>query len=159
MAEYSGDFKTPPGRFALVAARFNAFVVDHLIGGALDGFARHGVTAAAIDVVRVPGALEIPLAVQRLAQSGRYQAILALGVVIRGETDHYDIVAHESARGIAAVSLATGIPVINAILTTNNLEQAIHRAGAKSGNKGFEAACVAIEMCNLLPQLPARGDS
>lgn len=154
MAHFSGNFSTPPCRFALVAARFNAFVVEPLIAGAIDGLTRHGVAEGAIDVARVPGALEIPLVVKKLAESGKYGAILCLGAVIRGETDHYDIVAHQSAKGIADVGLAAGIPVINAILTTNTVEQAVNRAGAKQGNKGFEAATVAIEMVQLLGQLP-----
>lgn len=153
MADYSGDFSTPNGRFALVAARFNAFVVEHLIAGARDGLLRHGVAEGAIDVVYVPGSLEIPLVVKRLAASGRYAAIVCLGAVIRGETSHYDIVAGESAKGIAQIAISAEIPIINAILTTESLEQAINRAGAKQGNKGFEAALAAIEMVNLLARL------
>lgn len=154
MARFEGDLRAPAGRFAIVAARFNAFVVEHLVAGALDGLKRHGVDEANIDVARTPGSLEIPLVAQRLAASGKYAAVLCLGAIIRGETSHFDIVASESAKGLTQASLATGVPIINAILTTNTVEQAVDRAGAKSGNKGFDAAAVAIEMVNLLAQLP-----
>ena len=151
---YSGTFATPPGRFALVAARFNHFVVEHLVNGAIDGLKRHGVADDAVDVVWVPGSFEIPMVAQRLAKTGKYAAIICLGAVIRGDTDHYDYVAGEAAKGVAAAALATGVPVIFGILTCDTLEQAIHRAGAKAGNKGFEAALTAVEMVNLLRQLP-----
>jgi 6,7-dimethyl-8-ribityllumazine synthase len=153
---YEGNFATPTGRFAIVAARFNSFVVDHLIGGALDGLKRHGVADDAIDIVRVPGSLEIPLVTQRLATSRKYAAVICLGAVIRGDTDHYDYVAGEAAKGVAKIGLQSGVPVIFGILTCDTLEQAINRAGAKSGNKGFEAALTAIEMVNLLRQLPEK---
>src|SRR5207248_2619683 len=149
-------FAPPPGRFALVAARFNSAVVDGLVAGALDGLKRHGVADDAVDLVRVPGSYEIPLVAQRLAASRKYAAVLCLGAVIRGDTDHYDYVAGEAAKGIAQAALATGVPVIFGILTCDTLEQAINRAGAKAGNKGFEAALTAIEMVNLLRQLPER---
>ncbi len=151
---YEGTFAPPPGRFALVAARFNHFVVEHLVGGATDGLKRHGVADDAIDLVWVPGSYEIPLVAKRLAGSGRYAALICLGAVIRGDTDHYDHVAGEAAKGIAQASLATGVPVIFGILTCDTLEQAINRAGAKAGNKGFEAALTAVEMVNLLRKLP-----
>jgi len=151
---YEGTFAPPPGRFALVAARFNHFVVEHLVGGAADGLKRHGVADDAIDLVWVPGSYEIPLVAKRLAASGRYAALICLGAVIRGDTDHYDHVAGEAAKGIAQASLATGVPVVFGILTCDTLEQAINRAGAKAGNKGFEAALTAIEMVNLLHKLP-----
>jgi 6,7-dimethyl-8-ribityllumazine synthase len=154
MTTYEGTFAPPQGRFALVAARFNGYVVESLVQGALDGFKRHGVPEDAIDLVRVPGSLEVPLVAQRLAASGRYVAVVALGAIIRGETDHYEHVAAESAKGIAQAALSTGIPVIFGILTCDTLEQAINRAGGKSGNKGFDAALTAIEMVNLLQQLP-----
>jgi 6,7-dimethyl-8-ribityllumazine synthase len=153
---YEGTFAPPPGRFALVAARFNHFVVEHLVGGALGGLNRHGVSDEAIDLVRVPGSYEIPLVAQRLAASRKYAAVICLGAVIRGDTDHYDYVAGEAAKGVAHAALATGVPVIFGILTCDTLEQAINRAGAKGGNKGFEAALTAIEMVNLLRQLPER---
>jgi 6,7-dimethyl-8-ribityllumazine synthase len=154
MTTYEGTFASPPGRFAVVAARFNHFVVEHLVEGALDGLKRHGVADEAVDLVWVPGSLEIPLLARRLAGSGKYAAVVCLGAIIRGDTGHYDHVAGEAARGVAQAALATGVPVIFGILTCDTLEQAINRAGAKSGNKGFEAALTAIEMVNLLRQLP-----
>src|SRR5262245_54200024 len=153
---YEGTFAPPPGRFALVAARFNQFVVEHLVGGALDGLKRHGVADEAIDVVWVPGSYEIPLIAKRLASGGGYAAVICLGTVIRGDTDHYDYVAGEAAKGVAQAALATGVPVIFGVLTCDTLEQAINRAGAKAGNKGFEAALTAIEMVNLLHNLPEK---
>ncbi len=151
---YEGTFAPPSGRFALVAARFNHFIVEHLVGGATDGLKRHGVADDAIDLIWVPGSYEIPLVARRLAASGRYAALICLGAVIRGDTDHYDYVAGEAAKGVAQASLATGVPLIFGILTCDTLEQAINRAGAKAGNKGFEAALTAIEMVNLLRKLP-----
>src|SRR5262245_39419827 len=151
---YEGTFAPPQGRFALVAARFNHFVVEHLVGWARDALARHGVAEDAVDLAWVPGSFEVPLVAHRLAKSGKYAAIVCLGCVIRGDTDHYDYVAGEAAKGIAQAALATGVPVIFGILTCDTLEQAINRAGAKAGNKGFEAALSAIEMVNLLRQLP-----
>jgi 6,7-dimethyl-8-ribityllumazine synthase len=151
---YEGTFAPPPGRFALVAARFNHFVVEHLVGGALDGLKRHGVADEAIDLVWVPGSFEIPFVAQRLAASKKYAAVICLGAIIRGDTGHYTHVAGEAAKGVAHAALSTGVPVIFGILTCETLEQAINRAGAKSGNKGFEAAMTAIEMVNLLKQLP-----
>lgn len=154
MAVFEGTFAPPSGRFALVAARFNHFVVEHLVGGALDGLRRHGVAEDAVDTVWVPGSFEIPLVAQRLAQSGNYAAIICLGAIIRGDTDHYEYVAGEAAKGVGQVALKTGLPVIFGILTCDTLEQAINRAGAKGGNKGFEAAVSAIEMVNLMSRLP-----
>jgi 6,7-dimethyl-8-ribityllumazine synthase len=153
---YEGSFSTPPGRFALVAARFNHVIVDQLIAGALDGLRRHGVADDAIDLVRVPGAYEIPVIAQHLAEGGAYAAVICLGAVIRGDTSHYDHVAGAAASGIAQAALATGVPVIFGVLTCDTLEQAVNRSGAKSGNKGFESALAAIEMVNLLKQLPGR---
>jgi 6,7-dimethyl-8-ribityllumazine synthase len=153
---YEGTFAPPPGRFAVVAARFNQIVVEPLVGGALDGLKRHGVSDEAIDVVWVPGSFEIPLVAQQLAGSRKYAAVICLGAVIRGDTDHYDHVASGATHGVAQAALSTGVPVIFGILTCDTLEQAINRAGAKSGNKGFEAAMAAIEMVNLLSQLPER---
>ena len=151
-----GTLATPPGRFAVVAARFNRFVVEPLVDGALDGLKRHGVAGEAIDVVWVPGSFEIPLVAQRLAASRKYAAVICLGAIIRGDTDHYDHVAAGAAHGVAQAALATGVPVIFGILTCDTVEQAINRAGAKAGNKGFEAAVTAVEMVNLLRQLPER---
>ena len=148
-----GDLSTPPGRFAIIAARFNAFVVDQLLIGAQDALRRHGVTEDRIDVVRVPGSYEIPLVAQKLGTSGKYAAVVCLGCVIRGETDHYDHVAGAATNGIAQAALSSGIPVIYGVLTCETLEQAIHRAGAKAGNKGYEASVTAVEMVNLLAQL------
>jgi 6,7-dimethyl-8-ribityllumazine synthase len=143
----------PPGRFVLVAARFNQFVVEPLVAGATDGLKRHGVKEDAIDLVWVPGSFEIPLIAKRLAETKKYAAIICLGAVIRGETDHYDHVAGGATSGVAQASLNTGIPVIFGILTCDTVEQAINRAGGKGGNKGYEAALTAIEMVNLLRQL------
>jgi 6,7-dimethyl-8-ribityllumazine synthase len=151
---YEGTLAPPPGRFALVAARFNQLVVERLIAGAQDGLLRHGVSEDRIDQVWVPGSFELPLVAQRLARSGHYSAVVCLGAIIRGETDHYDHVAGGAASGIARVALETGIPVIFGVLTCENLEQALNRAGGKGDNKGFDAALSAIEMINLLSQLP-----
>jgi 6,7-dimethyl-8-ribityllumazine synthase len=153
---HEGTFAPPPGRFAIVTARFNQFVVDHLLAGALDGLKRHGVPDESIDVAWVPGSFEIPLVAQRLASSRRYAAVICLGAIIRGDTDHYDHVAAGAATGVAQAALATGVPVIFGILTCDTVEQAVNRAGAKSGNKGYDAALAAIEMANLLRQLPER---
>lgn len=148
-----GSYTTPPGRFAIVAARFNGIVVDGLIAGTLDGLRRHGVKDDDIDVIRVPGSFEIPLVAKKLSSGGRYAAIIALGTVIRGETDHYDHVAGQATAGLSRVALEAGLPVIFGVLTCETLEQAINRAGAKAGNKGFDAALAAIEMVNLLHRL------
>lgn len=133
---------------AIVASRFNEFVVESLIGGAVDCLVRHGVAEDAITVVRVPGALELPLACKKLAD-GKYEAVIALGAIIRGATSHYDVVVAESAKGVASVSLSSGKPVLNGILTVDTIEQAIERAGTKAGNKGAECALDAIELINL----------
>jgi 6,7-dimethyl-8-ribityllumazine synthase len=151
---FDGSLSPPSGRFAVVAARFNSIVVDPLVTGALESLRRHGVADGAIDVVRVPGSFEIPLVVQRLATSKRYVAVICLGAVIKGETDHYDFVAGEAIGGIARIALAADVPVILGVLTCDTLEQALNRAGGKSGNKGAEAATTAVEMVNLLRQLP-----
>jgi 6,7-dimethyl-8-ribityllumazine synthase len=152
---YEGDFSSPAGRFVLVAARFNGFVVDQLVAAATDALHRHGVADERIDLVRVPGSYEIPLVAQKLGKSGKYAAVICLGCVIRGDTDHYDHVAGAATSGIAQAALNSGVPVIFGVLTCDTLEQAIHRAGAKAGNKGFEAAVCAIEMVNLLKKLPS----
>jgi 6,7-dimethyl-8-ribityllumazine synthase len=151
---YEGDFSSPAGRFALVAARFNALVVDQLVAGAVDALARHGVPDDRIDIVRVPGSFEVPPVAQRLGKSGKYAAVICLGCVIRGDTDHYDHVAGAAASGVASAALNCGVPVVFGVLTCDTLEQALNRAGAKAGNKGFEAAVTAVEMVNLLKQLP-----
>jgi 6,7-dimethyl-8-ribityllumazine synthase len=148
-----GSLQYTKGKFAIVCARFNGFVVESLLAGAVDTLKRSGVAESDITVVKTPGAFEIPVVVQGLAQSGNYNAIIALGAVIRGATPHFDIVANESAKGLSAIALDHGIPVINGILTTDTIEQSIERAGTKAGNKGAEAAAGAIEMVNLMSQL------
>lgn len=152
--DYEGDFAPPAGKFVLVAARFNGFIVDQLAAGATDALIRHGVPADRIDTVKVPGSFEIPLVAQKLGKCGKYAAVICLGCVIRGDTDHYDHVAGAATSGIANAALNSGVPVIFGVLTCDTLEQAIHRAGAKAGNKGAEAAVTAIEMVNLLAKLP-----
>ncbi len=140
-------------RFGLVVSRFNSFICDRLVEGAVDALVRHGADAANIDIAKVLGAFELPLAAQRLAQSGRYDALICLGAVIRGSTPHFDYVAAEVSKGLASVGLASGLPVAFGVLTTDTIEQAIERAGTKAGNKGFEAAVTAIEMANFLKKL------
>jgi 6,7-dimethyl-8-ribityllumazine synthase len=153
-----GNFATPTdARFAIVAARFNAFVVEPLVQGAVDTLERHGVPAAAITLVRAPGAFELPIVCQRLAASGRFAAVIALGAVIRGSTPHFDYVAGEAAKGCGSVAANTGVPVVFGVLTTDTIEQAIERAGTKAGNKGADAAMSAIEMVNLARVLSGAG--
>lgn len=147
-----GNLVVQGQKFGIVAGRFNELIVGKLVEGALDGLKRHGALEENIDLAWVPGAYEIPLAAQKMAQSGRYDAVICLGAVIRGSTPHFDYVAGEAAKGIAQVSLQQGLPVIFGVLTTESIDQAIERAGTKAGNKGFEAAVSAIEMCNLLSQ-------
>ena len=137
-------------RFAVLCTRWNDFIVDRLVSGAQDAIRRHGGSDDAITIVRVPGAFELPLVARRLGKSGKYDAIVALGAVIRGATPHFDYVAGEAARGLAGAATETGVPVAFGVLTTDTIEQAIERAGTKAGNKGFEAATTAIEMVNLL---------
>jgi 6,7-dimethyl-8-ribityllumazine synthase len=150
---YEGGFILDGKRFGIVVGRFNAFVVESLVAGAIDTLQRHGAKESEIEVFRVPGAYEIPLMAQRMAKSGRYDSIIALGAVIRGGTPHFDYVAGECSKGLAQVMLQFDLPVANGVLTTDSIEQAIERAGTKAGNKGHEAAMSAIEMVNLLPQL------
>jgi 6,7-dimethyl-8-ribityllumazine synthase len=140
-------------RFGIVVSRFNSFIVDSLLEGALDCLRRHGAEDADIEVIRVPGAFEIPLVTKRMAASGRYQAIIALGAVIRGGTPHFDYVAGECVKGLGSVAMSQDIPVAFGVLTVDTIEQAVERAGTKAGNKGEEAALTAIEMVNLLPQI------
>jgi len=137
-------------RFAIIVSRFNSFIGERLVEGALDALHRHGTEPTAITTVRVPGAFEIPLIAKRLAATGEYDALICLGAVIRGATPHFDYVASEVSKGIANVSLDSGVPISFGILTTETIEQAIERAGTKAGNKGFDAAVTAIEMVNLL---------
>lgn len=149
-----GDFSAGGGaRYALLASRFNGFIVDHLVQGALDVLRRHGVADDAIEVVRAPGAFELPLVAQRLASGRRYQAVIALGAVIRGSTPHFEYIAGSCIRGLADVALKSQIPVVCGVLTVDSLEQAIERAGTKAGNKGAEAALSALEMVSLLRKL------
>lgn len=140
-------------RVGIVVGRFNGYIVESLVDGAIDALVRHGVQGANITVVRVPGAFELPLTAQRMAESDRFDAIVALGAVIRGSTPHFDFVANESAKGLSGVAMDYDIPVINGVLTTDSIEQAIERAGTKAGNKGAEAALTALEMVAVLSQL------
>ena len=140
-------------KMAIVAGRFNEIITNKLLGGAVDAFRRHGGDESNLDVAWVPGAFEMALIAKRLAESGKYDAVVCLGAVIRGATPHFDMVAHETTKGIANVGLQTGVPVIFGVLTTDSIEQAIERAGAKAGNKGFEAVTTAIEMVNLLKSI------
>ena len=153
MATFEGDFSPPAGRFAIVVARFNSLVTEALLAGCRDAFTRHGVPEQRLDVAWVPGSFEIPSLARTLADSGRYAAVVCLGCVIRGETDHYDHVAGQAAAGVLQAGLATGVPVIFGILTTDTVEQALNRSGLKSGNKGADAALSAIEMVNLMAKL------
>jgi 6,7-dimethyl-8-ribityllumazine synthase len=139
--------------FAIVVSRFNDFITGRLLDGALDALRRHGADEERITVARVPGAYEIPLVAKKLAASGRHDAVICLGTVIRGATPHFDYIAGEVAKGVAMVGLETGVPVIFGVLTTDSIEQAVERAGTKSGNKGFDAACSAIEMASLVREL------
>ena len=137
-------------RFGIIASRFNDFITDRLVGGAVDALTRSGAADADIDVVKVPGAFEIPMVAQRMARSKKYDAVVCLGAVIRGATPHFDYVCAEASKGIAQVSMETEVPVIFGIVTTDTIEQAIERAGTKAGNKGWSAAMAAIEMANLM---------
>jgi len=158
MKEYKGKLVAPAkAKFAVLVSRFNEFVTSKLLSGCLDALDRHGVDGANVEVVWSPGSFEIPVVAQRLAGSGRYSAVICLGAVIRGGTEHYRYIASQVARGVAAAAAATGVPCIFGILTCETIEQAVERAGAKAGNKGADAALSAIEMANLLAQLPGAG--
>nr|WP_320117475.1 6,7-dimethyl-8-ribityllumazine synthase [uncultured Marinifilum sp.] len=139
-------------KFGIVAGRFNEFIGSKLLGGALDAIKRHGASEADVDLAWVPGAFEIPLLAKKMVKSGKYDAVICLGAVIKGSTPHFDYVSNEVTKGVASVSLDSEVPVIFGVLTTNSIEEAIERAGTKAGNKGFEAAVSAIEMANLLKQ-------
>ena len=154
MTSYSGQLRGDGLRVGIACARFNDFITERLLSGARDGLTRHGVDEASITEAWAPGAFELPLVAQRLAVSGDVDAVICLGAVIRGATAHFDHVAGQCAAGIQRVQLDTGVPVVFGVLTTDTIEQAIERAGTKSGNKGFEAALTAIEMVNLLKRLP-----
>ncbi|MCH8207162.1 MAG: 6,7-dimethyl-8-ribityllumazine synthase [Chloroflexi bacterium] len=153
--ELQGDLQGKGLRIGVVVARFNELITSKLLEGAESGLARYGVDDDDVTVVRVPGSFEIPVTAKRLAETGRYSAIICLGAVIRGETDHYEHIAGAAAKGIANVSLSTGVPVIFGVLTTETVEQAMNRAGGKQGNSGYSAALAAIEMANLLRALAA----
>ena len=149
-----GKVVAPEGmRVGIVASRFNSFIVEKLLEGAVDGLVRHGVEENNITACWVPGAFEIPLTAQKMAQSGKYDAVICVGAVIRGSTSHYDYVCNEVSKGIAAVGLQTGKPVLFGVVTTENIEQAIERSGSKAGNKGYDCALAAIEMVNLMGQI------
>lgn len=153
MKTFEGKLVSQGIKVGIVAARFNEFIVSRLIGGCEDTLLRHGVKGEDIDLAWVPGAFEIPLIAKKMAESGRYDAVIALGAVIRGSTSHYDYVCAEVSKGIAAVSLESGVPVLFGVLTTDTIEQAIERAGAKAGNKGADCAQGAVEMVNLIRAL------
>ncbi len=151
--QLAGQLDAGGKNVAIVVARFNSFICERLVEGAVDAIVRHGGSDDAITIARVPGAFEIPLVAQKMATSGKYDAVICLGAVIRGATPHFDYVSNEVTKGVASVSLATGVPIAFGVLTTDTIEQAVERAGTKAGNKGFEAAVTAIEMINLLKSI------
>jgi 6,7-dimethyl-8-ribityllumazine synthase len=153
MKTFEGELQAKGFKFAIVISRFNDFITGKLLDGAVDALVRHGATEQNIDVIKVPGAFEIPMAAKKVAAKKGYDAIICLGTVIRGATPHFDYVASEASKGIASVSLETGIPIAFGVLTTDTIEQAVERAGSKSGNKGWDAALVAIEMAQLFKKL------
>lgn len=153
---YEGQLDARGLKIALVLSRFNSFITERLLEGAQDALARHGAEADNLAIVRVPGAFELPLAARKLAESGRYDAVIALGTVIRGSTPHFDYVAAEVSKGLAQVGLQSGLPVAFGVLTCDTIDQAIERAGTKAGNKGFDAAMTAIEMVNLFKAMDAQ---
>lgn len=155
MKTLEGKLVSERMKVGIVAARFNEFITSKLVGGAMDGLTRHNVNEEDIQVAWVPGAFEIPLIASKMARSGEYDAVICVGAVIRGNTSHYDYVCNEVSKGIASVSLETGVPVLFGVLTTENIEQAIERAGTKAGNKGYDCALSAIEMVNLIKELGA----
>ena len=155
MKTFEGNLVSKDIRVGIVAARFNEFITSKLISGAMDGLVRHNVNEDNIHIAWVPGAFEIPLIASKMARSGNYDAIICLGAVIRGATSHYDYVCNEVSKGIAVISLETGVPVMFGVVTTDNIEQAIERAGTKAGNKGYDCALGAIEMVNLLRRIDA----
>lgn len=153
MKKFEGKLVSKDAKIGIVAARFNEFITAKLLSGAMDGLIRHNVKEEEVDVAWVSGAFEIPLIASKMAKSGRYDAVICLGAVIRGSTTHYDYVCNEVSKGVAHISLDTGIPVIFGVLTTENIEQAIERAGTKAGNKGYDCALSAIEMINLIKEI------
>ncbi len=155
MKTYEGKLVSKDIKVGIVAARFNEFITSKLVSGAMDGLLRHDVKEEDVSVAWVPGAFEIPLIASKMAKSGKYDAVICVGSVIRGSTTHYDYVCNEVSKGIASVSLETGVPIMFGVLTTENIEQAIERAGSKAGNKGYDCALGAIEMINLIRSLEA----
>ncbi len=153
MKTFEGKMVAKGIRIGIVVARFNEFITSKLLGGAMDGLLRHDIDEDNIDVAWVPGAFEIPLIARKMAKSGKYDAVIALGAVIRGSTSHYDYVCNEVSKGVAAASLDSGVPVMFGVVTTENIEQAIERAGTKAGNKGYDCALGAIEMVNLIREM------
>lgn len=153
MKTLEGKLVADGAKIGIVAARFNEFIVSKLISGAVDGLVRHDVNEDDITLAWVPGAFEIPVTAKKMAESGKYDAVICLGTVIRGATTHYDYVCNEVSKGIAAVSMSTGVPVMFGIVTTENIEQAIERSGTKAGNKGYDCALGALEMINLMKQM------
>lgn len=148
-----GNLSAEGKKFGIVVSRFNSFITERLLEGALDALARHGARDEDVTIVRVPGSYEMPLILKKMAAGGAYDALIALSAIIRGDTPHFDFVASEASKGIAQVSLETGAPIAFGVITSNNIEQAVERAGTKSGNKGFDAAMTAIEMANVCSQL------
>lgn len=153
MKHYEGHLISQGLKYGIVVGRFNEFITTKLLSGALDALKRHGAEESEIEIAWVPGAFEIPFAAMKMAESGKYDAVITLGAVIRGSTPHFDFVCNEAAKGVAAIALKTGVPAIFGVLTTDSIEQAVERAGTKAGNKGWEAASSAIEMANLTRQL------
>jgi 6,7-dimethyl-8-ribityllumazine synthase len=153
MKKYEGELQAKGLKFAIVISRFNDFITGKLLDGAVDALIRHGATDQNIDVIKVPGAFEIPLTAKKVAEKKVYDAIICLGTIIRGATPHFDYVSAEASKGIASASLETGVPISFGVLTTDTIEQAVERAGSKSGNKGWDAAMVAIEMAQLFKKL------
>ncbi len=153
MKRYEGELQAKGLKFAIIASRFNDFITNRLLDGSVDALLRHGASEQNIDIIKVPGSFEIPLVAKKVAAGKSYDAVICLGTVIRGATPHFDYVAAEAAKGIAAASLDTGVPIAFGVLTTDTIEQAVERAGSKSGNKGWDAAMVAIEMAQLMKKL------
>ena len=153
ISEHSAGLNAAGKRFALVVSRFNEFFSSRLLNGALDCLLRHGAAEADVEVYRVPGSFELPLTAKKLAQTGRFHAVVCLGAVLRGQTSHFDFVASEAAKGVAQVGLQTEVPTIFGVITTETIEQAVDRSGARAGNRGAEAALAAIEMANLLEEI------
>jgi len=157
MKEYHGELVAPAkAKFAIVVSRFNELITSKLLGGAIDALTRHGVTEASVEVIWSPGSFEIPLLAQKLAASKKYSAVICLGAIIRGGTTHHEYIGSEVAKGVAQAGMDTGVPCIFGVLTCDTIEQAVERAGTKAGNKGADAAVSAIEMANLISQLPAK---